>query len=62
MIGTTPLMKAAADPARTPSATLLAVLQAEATDAVAAAEVQEPLLRVLMVDLLANELGEKLHS
>ena len=62
MIGTAPVMKAAAGPAQTPSATLLAILQAEATAAVAAAGIQEPLLRVLIVDLLANGLGEKLHS
>ena len=61
MIGTAPLMKTAAGLARTPSATLLPVLQAGATAAVSAAGLQEPLLRVLMVDLLVDGLGEKLH-
>lgn len=61
-IGTGPLVKAAVDPARTPSVALLMVLQAEATAFVAAAGLQEPLLRVLMVDLLEKPLGEKVHS
>ena len=62
MIGTAPFMKVAAGPAWTASATLLVVFQAEATAAVTAAGLQEPLLRVLMVNLLANGLGEKLRS
>ena len=37
-------------------------LQAEATAAVGAAGFQEPLPRVLMVDFVANGLGEKLNS
>ena len=62
LIGTTPLMKVAAGPARAPTVTLLVVLQAEATAAVGAAGFQEPLPRVLMVDFVANGLREKLNS
>ena len=62
MIGIAPFIKAAGGPARTPSATLLAVFHVEVTAAVAAAGLQEPLLWVVMVNLLANGLGEKLYS
>lgn len=62
MVGTTPLIKGAVDPAGTPSDALLAVLQAEATAVVAAAGLQQLLRRVLMVDVLWQGLGEKLHS
>lgn len=61
VIGTDPLVKAAVGPARTPSVALLAVLQVRSTAAMAAAALQELLLRVLMVDLLEKRLGENTY-